>query len=77
MKCLIKKDKGKQKPCPHCGTLMEYDVIKNRLNWYWIFYECPNQCKLTYKEECEWIQDDTNSFIYYEEEEIECTTLLP
>lgn len=77
MKQLVRKYRINQKYCPHCMAIMDCDVIEFRPGIYHIMYECPNDCELTYEEEREWVQDDTRSLIYYEEEELNiCTELL-
>ena len=73
MKIQIRKYKEIKKPCPKCGTIMEYD-IKNETSYdkgtYVIYYECPNDCSLAFEDGFERIKTD-ETMIWYEEEEVE------
>lgn len=73
MKIQVRKYKEIKKPCPKCGTIMEYDIIKDvyhMIGTYSIEYECPNECELAFNEQYEYIKTE-ESMIWYEEEEIE------
>ena len=73
MKIQVRKYKEINKPCPKCGAIMDYDIIKDVYHMkgtYCIAYECPNGCELKFKESYEDIKTD-EPMIWYEEEEID------
>lgn len=68
MQQLIRKDKSVEKSCPYCNTLLNKETMKYRDGIFCVIYDCPQGCKLTYQEGYCWVHDDTNTFIYYEED---------
>ena len=73
MKIQVRKYKEIKKPCPKCGAIMGYDIKSETAydkGTYVIYYECPNDCSLTFEDGFERIKTD-EIMIWYEEEEIE------
>ena len=52
------------KNCPHCNTILDSDVIKTPSGNPHIIYSCPNNCKLSYKEENEYLNNREEIFSY-------------
>ena len=65
---LAKKDKAKVKYCPHCGQVLEKSVIRFSPGKFIVDYSCPNDCLLTWNDFHLWIDDETDSFIFYEDD---------
>lgn len=70
----IRKTKDFSKPCPKCGAIMEFDVIKlrnlrpSKKTKYEIIYDdCPNNCSLRFEDIFQNI-DTEEQIIWYEEE---------
>lgn len=66
---IIRKDRAPIRHCSYCSTIMDKDIIKDRLsNAYHIIYECPNGCDIGANDQYLFIENKANDFIYYEEE---------
>lgn len=56
----------KTRPCPQCGTPLDFDAIKVLPEKCFVIYECPNGCELEYEQQYVWRKYVLNDF-YYEE----------
>ena len=56
------------KSCPHCNAILDSEIIKTssgeKLH---IIYSCPNDCKLSYKEENEFLLNNREENFSYEQ----------
>lgn len=68
----IRKTKDFSKPCPKCGAVMDFDIIRFRYpkktTTYEIEYECPNNCDLKFEDMFQSINTE-EQIIWYEVEE--------
>ena len=68
----IRKTKDFSKPCPKCGAIMDFDIIRygypKKSTAYEIVYECPNNCRSKFEDRFQYINTE-EQIIWYEEEE--------
>ena len=55
------------KNCPYCNAILESDVIKMSSGNYDIIYSCPNECKLSFEEEYEFLSNGSKEIFSYEQ----------
>lgn len=58
------------KNCPHCNAILDSDIIKTPSRNPHIIYSCPNNCKLSYKEENEFLKNHKEIFSYEQIKEL-------
>ena len=49
-KSFTKKENIPERTCPHCGADMNHSSAKKFCDRWEVYYECPNECKLTFEE---------------------------
>lgn len=62
-----KQDVDIIKSCPHCNAILDSEVIKTSSGNPHIIYSCPNNCKLSYKEENEFLSNGGKEIFSYEQ----------
>ena len=62
-----RQDIGTVKNCPYCNAILESEVIKMSSGNYDIIYSCPNECKLSFEEEYEFLLNSNKEIFSYEQ----------
>lgn len=68
MRKFVLKDKAETRYCPHCGAELEKDITRLFPTCFKLHYECSNFCDLPWEEQYQTVEDETDTFLYYEEE---------
>lgn len=67
VRLIRKQDIDTIKNCPHCNAILDSEVIKDPLGNPHIIYSCPNECKLSYQEENEFLLNNRKEIFSYEQ----------
>lgn len=65
----VLKHKFKSHSCPYCGIELDLDVVKLNNKTCVFYFDCPNNCSLTFDESYQQHTYSPTDF-YYEEEEM-------
>ncbi len=73
---IVKKTRLEEQKCPCCNEILEAEACKSIINdTYYVYYTCPNGCEL--EKNYEKIEDESNSLIYYVEEDSNVSNNCP
>ena len=69
VKHFTRKENIPERKCPHCGADMYHSSAKKFYDRWEVYYNCPNECKLTWDEQIFITKDDI--LVSYEEDDID------